>query len=225
MLRQWLEGGVEQFLARDYQRAPLAQPNTASPAVPLLDWDTVRRLLEARVDLVVVRNGQLASGPSPSGYEAAHALFAQGHSLVMRGCEQADAGLRGLAEDFAAELEGDVQVQVYATPAGFRSFGWHYDCEDVFIVQTGGTKQYRLRRNTVNPAPTIDAMPRDMHFERETGPVLATTLIAGDWLYVPRGFWHVADAVADSLSISVGVLSPAARGTGPPAGRPAIRRK
>jgi ribosomal protein L16 Arg81 hydroxylase len=121
-------------------------------------------------------------------------------------------------------FEGDVSIQVYATPAGYRSFGWHYDCEDVFIVQTSGMKEYLLRRNTVNPAPTIDAMPRDMRLELETSPAIACTLIAGDWLYIPRGWWHVAAAIENSLSISVGVLTPAARGSRRPGQRGVTRR-
>jgi hypothetical protein len=31
-------------------------------------------------------------------------------------------------------------------------------------------------------------------------------LIAGDWLYVPARWWHVAKCVEDSLSISLGVF-------------------
>jgi 50S ribosomal protein L16 3-hydroxylase len=50
-----------------------------------------------------------------------------------------------------------------------------------------------------------------MQFGRETSPLIASTLVAGDWLYIPRGWWHMARAADDSLSISVGVLSPAAR--------------
>jgi ribosomal protein L16 Arg81 hydroxylase len=115
-------------------------------------------------------------------------------------------------------------VQAYATPGGFRSFGWHYDCEEVFIVQTSGTKQFSLRRNTVNPRPTLDAMPADMHFERETSaPVIETTLIAGDWIYIPRGWWHIGRGVEDALSLSIGVLAEEARGAREPVGRSAVR--
>jgi ribosomal protein L16 Arg81 hydroxylase len=66
---------------------------------------------------------------------------------------------------------------------------------------------------TTSGSPTSrPARPRDMQFEKET-PVLACTLIPGDWLYIPRGFGHRAHAREHSLSISIGVLSPAARGT------------
>ena len=204
------------FLADHFQKEPYVQPATAAAAVPLLSWATVAGLVpRARHEMLVVRDGRLRREPEPSDFPAARALFDDGHSLVMRGCERFDPGLRRLAEEVAAEIGGEVSIQVYATPGRHHSFGWHYDCEDVFIVQTEGVKEYALRRNTVNPEPTIDAMPHDMEFEKETTPRIACTLIPGDWLYIPRGWWHVARAEKDALSISIGVLSDAARGRRP----------
>jgi ribosomal protein L16 Arg81 hydroxylase len=170
-----------------------------------------------------VRNGR----PHPDGEALtaaeARARFEEGYSTVLRHCEEHDEGLCRVATAFERDFGGDVAVHALATPAGFRSFGGRHDCEDAFIVQTSGVKEYRLRPNTVNPAPSIDAMPRNMRFERETTPVFACTLVAGDWLYVPRGFWHVALAVEDSLAISTGVLTGRGRGKQPPR-PPAARR-
>ena len=221
IIHGWLgETSLERFLRLHYQRQPFVRPATAADAVPLLDWRTMARLVESRPDMLLVRDGRLRREPEPGTFAEARALFRGGHSIVMRACEKHEPGLQWLADDFEDTFEGEVTIQVYATPGGHHSFGWHYDCEDVFIAQTAGTKDYRLRQNTVNPEPTIDAMPRDMQFERETTPTIACTLIAGDWLYIPRGWWHVALASADALSISIGLLSPAARGA-----RPARRRR
>jgi 50S ribosomal protein L16 3-hydroxylase len=193
-------------------RHPYVRPDTAAPAVPLLTWPTVESLVDGGADMLLVRNGRSWRGPRPRAFCEARRAFEDGYTLVLRGCEQLDPGLRDLADSVAGEFEGEVAVQVFATPAGFRSFGWHYDCEDVFIVQTQGTKEYRLRQNTVNPYPTLGSMPRDMQFERETTPVIAATLTAGDWLFIPRGWWHSAGASEHSLSLSIGVLGPQARG-------------
>ena len=216
MIRAWLaETPFETFLAEHFQREPFVSASTAGDAVPLLGWDTIDGLLATHPDVIVVRNGRPLPEATPPGADAARALFHEGYSLVIRGCEDRDPGLRTLADSIGRELEGEVAVQAFATPGGFQSFGWHSDCEDVFIVQTEGVKDYQLRRNTVNPWPTIDAMPRDMQFAKETSPqVIACTLVAGDWLYIPWGWWHVARGVEDSLSLSIGVLSPAARGKG-----------
>jgi ribosomal protein L16 Arg81 hydroxylase len=199
------------FFREHFQRAPLAQPAHGRAAVGLLNWDTVARLVAARADMLLVRNSTLRREDPPATFEEVRALFRDGWSVVLRHCEQHDPGLRVLAEMFARELPGQVVVQVYATPADFHSFSWHYDVEDVFIAQTAGTKDYFLRENTINPRPKLHSMPKDMQYERETTPTVAATLIAGDCLYIPRGWWHVAKAREDSLSISVGVLSPEAR--------------
>ena len=192
---------------------PASAAASARGAIPFLTWETIERLLDAdaRPDMLVVRNAKLLDRDVTS-IDDAKALFADGWSLVLRRCERHDAPLQLLASAFGAAMTGEVSIQIYATPAGFQSFGWHYDCEDVFIAQTSGVKRYFLRRNTVNPAPRLDAMPRDMHFERETSPMLETTLIPGDWLHIPRGWWHAAKATEDALSISVGVLSADAAG-------------
>jgi 50S ribosomal protein L16 3-hydroxylase len=192
---------------------PASAAGSARAAIPFLTWETIERLLDAdpRPDMLVVRNAKLLDRDVTS-IDDAKTLFADGWSLVLRRCERHDAALKLLADAVGAAMTGDVSIQIYATPAGFQSFGWHYDCEDVFIAQTSGVKRYFLRRNTVNPAPRLDAMPRDMHLELETSPMLETTLIPGDWLHIPRGWWHAAKATEDALSISVGVLSGDAAG-------------
>jgi 50S ribosomal protein L16 3-hydroxylase len=220
MIADWLADMPLPYFVETYlQRQPFVRPGTASGAIALLDWQTVGHLVSCGADMLVVRDGALRQVSAPAPLALAWRLFEQGHSLVIRGADEHDQGLRELAASVARDLPGEVAVQVFATPAGYGSFGWHYDCEDVFIVQTAGVKDYRLRQNTVNPRPTLDAMPRNMQFERETTPVLACTLVPGDWLYVPRGWWHTARATEASLSLSIGVLSAEARGTRGPASR------
>ena len=212
-IEHWLADiDTPEFRAANFRRAAMARPRAARSVIPFLTWEVIGRLLASPnpVDLLVVRNGSLLERRPANGAEA-EALFRDGYSLVLRRCERHDELLRRLADGFGRHLDGEVSIQIYATPSTYRSFGWHYDCEDVFIAQTSGVKEYYLRENTVNPRPTLDAMPRDMHFERETTATQATTLVPGDWLYIPRGWWHVARAVESALSISVGVLGPDAR--------------
>jgi ribosomal protein L16 Arg81 hydroxylase len=207
----------ERFLREHFQRAPLAQPALGRALAPLLNWGTVERLVVARADMLLVRNSKLRREEAPATFAEVEALFRDGWSVVLRHTEEHDPGMRAVADAFQRDLPGDVVVQVYATPGDYHSFSWHYDVEDVFIVQTTGTKDYFLRENTVNPHPTLDAMPKDMQYERETTPTIGATLSAGDCLYIPRGWWHVAKAREDALSISVGVLAPEARRRSPAA--------
>lgn len=212
MLSQWIDDlPRERFLTEAFQRVPLARPGTARGAMRLVNWDVIDRLIASGADMLVVRNSKLRREEMPATLAEAHALFRGGWSLVLRRCERHDPSLAQLARAFEKELDGEVSIQLYITPAGYHSFGWHYDCEDVFIAQTSGIKEYYLRANTVNPAPRLSAMPANMHYERETSPPMAATLVTGDALYIPRGWWHAARATEDAMSISVGVLSPDAR--------------
>jgi ribosomal protein L16 Arg81 hydroxylase len=36
-------------------------------------------------------------------------------------------------------------------------------------------------------------------------PLQRCTLLAHDWLYIPRGYWHRTEATSESISLSVGV--------------------
>jgi ribosomal protein L16 Arg81 hydroxylase len=212
-LEQWLgDASRAHFLREVYLTHPHAVAQGAVPLVTRLTWDTLHRVLpecDPR-DLLVVRDGRLWRGADPRSRAEAEALLADGYSLVVRHAERHDAGLAELAEGFAADLGARVAIQLYATPRGRHSFGWHYDAEEVFILQTLGTKRYFVRENTVRPRPLLEAMPRDMEYEKEVSPLLVCPLVPGDWLYIPSGFWHVARATEDSLSISIGVLPPTA---------------
>lgn len=94
-------------------------------------------------------------------------------------------------------------MQLFVTPPGGISFGWHYDAEDVVILQTGGSKDYNLRANTLDQYARSE--PDFSKIREETSPLALCTLVEGDMLYLPRGHWHVARARTCALSISIGV--------------------
>jgi ribosomal protein L16 Arg81 hydroxylase len=213
VFEQWLgDASRADFLREVYLTRPHAVAQRGVPFVTRLTWETLHRVLPAcdPRDLLVVRDGRLWRGADPGSRAEAEALFADGYSLVVRHAERLDAGLAELAEGFAADFGARVAIQLYATPQGRHSFGWHYDAEEVFILQTIGTKRYFVRENTVRPRPLLEAMPRNMEYEKEGSPLLTCPLAPGDWLYIPAGFWHVARATEHSLSISIGVLPPTA---------------
>ncbi|MGN6718406.1 MAG: JmjC domain-containing protein [Candidatus Binatia bacterium] len=92
---------------------------------------------------------------------------------------------------------------MFVTPAGTYGFSWHYDREEVFVVQTEGIKDYFFRENTVELRK--NAAPDCTRFRDEVSPMGSVRLVEGDWLYIPTAWWHVAKCIEDSLSISIGV--------------------
>jgi ribosomal protein L16 Arg81 hydroxylase len=132
--------------------------------------------------------------------------MAQGISTVVQASEYYDQGLQELADAFARLLPGKVHVQLYATPGGAHSYGWHYDFEDVFIAQTLGVKDYYLRDNTVARHTRVGQRLDFTCIRAETSKLMSARLVTGDWLYIPHRWWHLVKCVDSALSISVGIM-------------------
>jgi ribosomal protein L16 Arg81 hydroxylase len=197
-----------EFLDRFYTRVPHSRPGGATGFTPFDGWPSVERILAAPgVDAFAAREGRMWEG----GKLPTRELFGQGWTLVLRSAEKHDPELARLAAGFHQDFAAPVNVHVYCTPPGRSGFSWHYDPEDVFIVQTHGVKEYQLRKNTVNPWPLLEQMPKDLKVEREVQPTWSCVLRPGDWLYIPTGWWHSARGVeGDSITLAIGMMTPSA---------------
>jgi ribosomal protein L16 Arg81 hydroxylase len=203
---------VSKFVEEHLHRAPLALAGSAESVRSLGSWDALGGMLAcAEADVLLVRGGEPYQGQVPADVAEVLTLCDKGYTLRVRHAERHHVGVAELAEAFERALCGAVDVQVFATPAGQPGFSWHYDAEDVFIIQTAGEKEYSLRKNTVNPWPLEETLPADMRYEREIMPLMRVLLKAGDLLYIPCGWWHKAEAPAGAdmaISLAVGVMSP-----------------
>jgi ribosomal protein L16 Arg81 hydroxylase len=194
------------FVRDFYHRLPLARTATAAGGASIGDWQQFGRLLaNFDADVLVVRRNERVAGARPMSADEARTLCDEGCTILVRHAERSDESLASLAADFARQLGGAVDIHVYATPASEFGFSWHYDAEEVFIVQTLGAKEYSLRKNTVNPWPVEESLPADMAYEREIMPLSRCLLRQGDVLYIPSGYWHKAVATEMSLSLAIGV--------------------
>jgi 50S ribosomal protein L16 3-hydroxylase len=207
MLGAWLGSlPVETFVAQHLQRGPIARPGTATTALPLLDWEVLAQVLaheDPRPDVLVVAGGKLLPWPAPRDLTELRVYLRMGVGLAMRHTQHCHPNLRRVADAFETDV-GQAQVQIFVTPASAHGFSWHYDDEDVFIAQTLGAKDYYFRANTVCPEVTAHGTVFG-RFAEETSPIHTATLIAGDFLYIPARWWHMATCREEALSISVGV--------------------
>ena len=203
---------LAEFMDRHLFRLPFARPGGAAAFVDLGTPEVLASILASKdPDVMVARQGRRGDGTGTPTFAQAEALRREGYTVLVRHAERSHPGIGALAEEFRAAFGAPVNVHLYRTPPGQSGFGWHYDVEEVFLLQTRGTKTYSLRKNSVHPWPLLETMPRDLGFEREVTPVMECALAAGDWLYIPAGTWHVAKAGAeDSITLAVGVMSPAA---------------
>lgn len=209
MLREWLgPTSLADFLATQHGRSPRAGAGTARAAIPMFGWDTLDGVLESAppADVLIVAKGKEVDAPMPRSVRELRQLMARGVGVVIRRGENHHQDLRRVADAFAADLAGRIHIQLFVTPGGTHGFGWHYDIEDVYIAQTVGSKDYYFRENTVSRSTPHDGRFDFTTYKDETSQLATARLLAGDWLYLPSRWWHMAVCVEDALSISVGVL-------------------
>jgi ribosomal protein L16 Arg81 hydroxylase len=169
--------------------------------------DEMLRASPGADDLLIIAAGHNVEIPAPRNLPELRKLFEVGVGIALRTAEAYSPHVRALCDEIAVEVPGQQRVIAFATAANTHGFGWHYDPEDVFIVQTAGDKEYLFRRNTqvdVTSVPLRGQPDFTLH-RNEVSPIMSCRLIAGDWLYLPRGYWHVAYAHSDSLSLSIGI--------------------
>jgi ribosomal protein L16 Arg81 hydroxylase len=212
------------FVERYFQQLPIAVPSGAKHVAALGTLD-VLDAIAAHPDAKVERSRRgewWPDSPSPSlspegrgvaerpAADELRRSLADGWTIFVRHAERYHGPLGELADEFRAAFQAPIDIHFFCTPAATEGFGWHYDVEDVFILQTQGSKKYCLRKNTVNPWPLVETTPDDLSYEAERSLVMECVLKAGDWLYIPPGYWHAARAEERSISLSVGVMSPTA---------------
>jgi len=196
----------QRFVAEYFHRLPYSASGLARPICELGTWEALTEILSNESsDVLVCRRNEQFAGKPPRTADEASRLVADGYTLLVRHAERHDPRLAKLAEEFAKDFAAPVNIHMYCTPGGQFGFGWHYDAEEVFIVQTTGRKEYSLRKNTVNPWPIEETLPADMHYEREIMPLMKCELSAGDWLYIPSGYWHMGQSRETAISLAIGV--------------------
>lgn len=205
------EVSTQQFLDDSFGKFPFSSQGGAVGFTQYATWRTVEAALsQPSPDIILSRQGERWDEELRPSIDTVRRLHQDGYTLMVRNSERIDSQLAELADGFFQDFQAPIDVQLYYTPGQKFGFGWHYDAEDVFILQADGVKEYSLRKNTVNPWPLKDALPSDMRYERETTPMMQCRLKAGDWLYIPAGYWHRAEALDDSISIAVGVMTTSA---------------
>jgi lysine-specific demethylase/histidyl-hydroxylase NO66 len=136
-------------------------------------------------------------------------LYADGATLVLQGLHRIWPPIIEFTRRLGAELRQPLQVNAYLTPAGNKGFATHYDTHDVFVLQVGGAKRWRI-----HPPVLRDPLERQAWGGRADevgataeGPAaLDVVLSPGDVLYLPRGWLHSAEALGErSLHLTIGV--------------------
>lgn len=203
------EDPKETFLPKHFSRLPFSRAHGADEFKNYLSWKTVEDVIRAGHSVLrIVKDGKMVKDyVEGMTFEEAKAFHEKGNTLLLRFAEKSSPELKSLCNDFKKSFYTDVDIQLYCTPEGHNAFGWHYDVEEVFILQTKGSKSYSIRPNTIHPNPLVKSIPKDLGYEQEKTPMeIKVTLEEGDFLYIPSGWWHVAKTQKESMHISIGLM-------------------
>jgi len=228
LLRTSLGPDAWQRFTRDHRGTqPFSLQGVGSEASKQCDWDHLGHTLAAHApDVLVVRRGEDLALTPPRSLADLQKLLGRDTGIALRNAELVSERVRAICAAIAEDVPGRSRATVFATPENTHSLGWHFDTEELFIVQLAGWKTHHLRANTVVPAPATPTGHNLAMYPLETSPLRTIELHPGDFLYVPSGWWHMARARHTSLSLSIAVLAAptAARSTPLDSGKRAALR-
>lgn len=92
----------------------------------------------------------------------------------------------------------------YFALGGNGTFGAHWDTHDVFAVQIMGKKRWQIYRPTFD-LPLSSQNSVNCKDECPDDPVFDEILEEGDFLYIPRGWWHRALPIENEFTFHVAV--------------------
>lgn len=201
-----------EFSKTYFDKEPYSAPYKASAMQNLVSWYLLNEILATgHNNCWLPSRGKLPVDPTLStgrlSFTQALKGYQEGRTVLVRHAEQAHPVLGNIAKDFNKLFNAPIDIQLYCTPAGQEGFEWHYDVEQVFVIQSAGEKEFRLRKNTTSPRPLSYENQKEHFLKEPPSAEIRCWLKPGDWLYIPAGYWHKAQALTNSCHLSVGVLT------------------
>jgi ribosomal protein L16 Arg81 hydroxylase len=212
---------VDEFLTNFWGQTFKHVPGTPDKFSNLFPWQRLNDALEQhRLDFPRIRLTRDGERLPPTSY-ISHSKSGQkrvavprlrydkltqelnsGATLVLDAVDELYEPLRAVAEALELFFHERIQINAYAGWRTSRGFDLHWDDHDVFILQVTGRKQWMVHGMTL--AYPVAGDPKE---PKPTEPPLWDHILeAGDLLYIPRGFWHVAYPLNEpTLHLTVGV--------------------
>lgn len=212
---------VDEFLTNSWGQTFRHVPGVTDKFSHLFPWPRLNEVLEQhRLDFPRIRLTRDGERLQPGGYishnkpgpnrvrvprlryEKLTQELNNGATLVLDAVDELYEPLRALAEALELFFHERIQINAYASWKTSRGFDLHWDDHDVFILQVTGRKHWMIYGMT-----RAYPLTGDPKAPKPTEPPLWDHILeAGDLLYIPRGFWHVAYPLNEpTLHLTVGV--------------------
>src|SRR5579859_3003278 len=209
---------LQQYLGKTYHHLP----GHATKFAALLTWSDLNHILSCcPLDTPRLRLMRDGKPIPPDSFISAHESrrrppsritrlratdftrhLQEGATLIVDAVDEIHEPIAELSANLEQVLRARIQVNLYASWRTSPGFDVHWDGHDVIILQLSGRKQWKVypmtREYPLPDDPKAEIPPQNPLWER--------MLQAGDLLYIPRGWWHVAVPVDEpTLHLTVGV--------------------
>lgn len=139
----------------------------------------------------------------PPSVSTIRQALAEDYTVVINNLEKKSIRVAEFCRNVEKSLYFNAIVNLYFTKANTQGLNYHYDTEDVFILQLEGKKEWRVY-DVCADLPLTDELYQQP--DCASSSFQTFQLCAGDVLYIPRGFVHEARALEhDSLHLTVTV--------------------
>lgn len=212
---------LEDFVRDSYGQKPHLINGDADKFAGLFAWDQLNMLLNA--DVLKPPRVQLISEREPVDKDQYMRL---GHDFMSLNSAGLTEQLRGgavmlihalhqlfpqlgeLTDSLSVFTRAGSQINFYCGWQASKGFKTHWDKHDVWVLQVEGKKSWQIWEPTrLHPLPDAVGVP-----EPTGDPDQVVTITQGDLLYVPRGWWHRAEAL-DGVSVHLTLGSRAPTGS------------
>lgn len=221
------QGFIEQYWQKKSYYVQGQNTEYFASLISRQEIDTLIKTNGGKTDFVISLIGGKIVNPekgvghkAPSYWTAGNVFesFEKGSTIRLGNIASHCLSIRKLQQHFEANLQTDININLYLTPPGSRAFGAHYDDHDVFIVQISGSKIWKLFSPAEeSPVEVLHRgragwLKKEMPGSKKVRPLpipdqeWSVKMQAGDLLYVPRGHVHqVYSEDEESLHLTVAV--------------------
>jgi ribosomal protein L16 Arg81 hydroxylase len=127
-------------------------------------------------------------------------LLRQGASLIVEPLDPYFPTLDVLCSDIRARTAENIKAGAIVTTGDSGALKYHFDPQDLIIVQVEGSKRWRI----YDP-PVANLLKKDKSLEPRETPIFDDILRPGDLLFLPAGYCHHCDNGPD-LSLHLGIF-------------------
>jgi len=130
---------------------------------------------------------------------------AKGDTLVINKLQKFDFISEQVCDVFSGFFNSRTNINLYYSYKNTIGINIHFDHQDTFIIQTHGTKKWRLFNKSKGKTSLPVGKNHKPDTENKTDFSEVITNV-GDILFIPKGVWHYASTINDSsihLSLSL----------------------